>query len=37
VLLHTLGLNNIAAGAVCLVATFVLRVLTVKYNWRLPF
>lgn len=37
VLLHTLGLNNIASGAVCLVVTFILRVLTVKYNWRLPF
>jgi uncharacterized membrane protein YeiH len=35
--LHILGMNSIAAGAVCLVATFVLRVLTVKYNWRLPF
>lgn len=37
VLLFALGMSSIIAGAVCLVVTFVLRVLTVKYNWRLPF
>lgn len=36
-LLRGLGVVSIAGGAVCLAVTFVLRVLTVKYNWRLPF